>query len=743
MGVPVCTSCEKPRNQGELFHTFPTKRQAICRKWEVATKILNLKATESSMLCADHFEPGAYIYPGSKKLKSDAVPTLFTFSVSSSHYKKAIKTPRKSPTKRRSVDYEMQNSSYTNDERPSKERKLENPVSPSKDEMREEIANKDHIISEQKNKIKLLNQQVRRKSTTVSNLRSSVVMLKEKQLLDPKIADNLVETFPGLDGAIIANHFQNIDRDNRGNRYSDEVKRFSLTLHFYSPRAFEYLRTIFNLPDPRSIRVWTSSVFCEPGFFEDVFLHLKNKISEDQINTECALIFDAMAIKKGVVYNKSTRCMEGFVDLGQGIAEFDDDDEDEDTIASEALIFLVSALRCSWKYVIGYVFIDKLNADKQYGLVARALELAIDHGMNVKTVTCDGTSTNMSTMKKFGCKIGKNKELLDGTFTYKGKTHIFTPDMPHMLKLGRNASSDLKMFVDGNGERIEWRFFRNLHEKQQREGLKYGNKLSNEHISYHRHKMNVKLAAQTFSSSVADALQFLQDSGDPNFQGAGATIKFVRVIDRLFDLLNWRNPFGKGFKAPMRASSKHVWERVITDSIDYLVGLKDGNGISLLNHRRNTFVKGMVITAKSALSLGNDLLYRPHNPFKFICFYRTCQDHVELLNSCIRGRSGDNNNPTVLQFKAALKKILLHAAVTASKYANCMTFNADSDNCSPIFSLKWSKSRSTLSIYYQYSGYAICYIRKQGECHRIHRRIYRAKIESICGLCNLLSCNDC
>jgi hypothetical protein len=204
--------------------------------------------------------------------------------------------------------------------------------------------------------------------------------------------------------------------------------------------------------------------------------------------------------------------MEGFVDLGQGISDFDDgEDEDDDTVASEALIFLVSALRCHWKYAVGYAFIDKIGAGKQYGLVAKALDLSIEHDINVKTVTCDGTPTNFSTMRKFGCKIGKTLEQLDGTFVYENRTFLFTPDVPHMLKLCRNALSTMKVFVDGDGEKIEWRFFESLHEEQQQDGVKYGgNKLSSRHINYHRHKMNVKLAAQTISSSVADAIEFFE-----------------------------------------------------------------------------------------------------------------------------------------------------------------------------------------------------------------------------------------
>ncbi len=372
-GAHLCVSCKKPKKSGELFHIFPIKRDVVCRKWEIAARV---NATEHSLLCADHFDPDSYIYTGSRKLKLDAIPSIFSHAKTQLH--------RKPPVKR-TIDDER---------KPALEEKPSS--SPSKTDLRGEIAEKEEIIMQQRKKIKLMHQQVRRHSTTITNLKSAVSALKEKNLLEPKIAENILETFPGLDGQLIANHLHNLDRENRGNRYSDEVKRFALTVHFYSPKAFKYLRTIFNLPHPRSIRVWTSSVKCDPGFFEDVFLHLRKMISDDPINAECALIFDGMAIRKETVNNLSTGNMDGFVDLGQGIAGFEDeDDDDDDTIASEALIFLFSALRSSWKYVIGYVLIDKLGAEKQYGLVARALELAIDHGIEVKTVTCDGTATKI------------------------------------------------------------------------------------------------------------------------------------------------------------------------------------------------------------------------------------------------------------------------------------------------------------------------------------------------------------
>ena len=78
-----------------------------------------------------------------------------------------------------------------------------------------------------------------------------------------------------------------------------------------------------------------------------------------------------------------------------------------------------------------------------------------------------------------------------------------------MLKLGRNALADLGSFTDDENRKIEWRFIAALHEVQEEEGLKFGNKISAKHIEFERNKMSVKQAAQVLSSSVADAIVFL------------------------------------------------------------------------------------------------------------------------------------------------------------------------------------------------------------------------------------------
>ena len=82
-----------------------------------------------------------------------------------------------------------------------------------------------------------------------------------------------------------------------------------------------------------------------------------------------------------------------------------------------------------------------------------------------------------------------------------------------MIKLLRNLLGDYKVLHtdnNGNRERIEWQYLEQLCSLQEDLGFSLANKLKRKHVLYKKHKMSVSLAAQTFSASVADALDFLR-----------------------------------------------------------------------------------------------------------------------------------------------------------------------------------------------------------------------------------------
>jgi hypothetical protein len=74
--------------------------------------------------------------------------------------------------------------------------------------------------------------------------------------------------------------------------------------------------------------------------------------------------------------------------------------------------------------------------------------------------------------------------------------------------------------------------------------------------------------------------------------------------------------------------------------------------------RIKTGFLGFFIGISSLHNLFDDLVRDGH--MRYILTYKLSQDHLELLFGVIRTSLGSNNNPTVGQFEAAMKRILVH-----------------------------------------------------------------------------------
>jgi hypothetical protein len=146
----------------------------------------------------------------------------------------------------------------------------------------------------------------------------------------------------------------------------------------------------------------------------------------------------------------------------------------------------------------------------------------------------------------------------------------------------------------------------------------------------------MKLAAQTFSNSVAKALQFMKDDiKDSRFQGAGPAIEFIQIINNLFDLLNSRNPFGRGFKTPLRQANEAYWLPCLQNGIIYLWPLKNTNGIPLHKTQNKTPIVGFIVSALSVIAIYKEYVIKTQL-LKYILTYKFSQDHLELFFCSIR-----------------------------------------------------------------------------------------------------------
>lgn len=119
-----------------------------------------------------------------------------------------------------------------------------------------------------------------------------------------------------------------------------------------------------------------------------------------------------------------------------------------------------------------------------------------------------------------------------------------------------------------------------------------------------------------------------------SFQGCEATVKFIRNIDRLFDLLNSRLPWAKGFKGPLKESNIGTWRPFFDAISTYLLNLKDVEGQLLHKSQKKTPILGFVITITSFIGIFDE--YITKKKLSYLLTYKMSQDHLELFFCSVR-----------------------------------------------------------------------------------------------------------
>ncbi|KAE9521864.1 hypothetical protein AGLY_017746 [Aphis glycines] len=304
--------------------------------------------------------------------------------------------------------------------------------------------------------------------------------------------------------------------------------------------------------------------------------------------------------------------------------------EECETPASEVLVFVLSSLKEKRKWPISYWFVDKIKSTVQEQLIKIAITECQKYKINVLSVSWNGAYVNSSTFNILGCKLSEEYSNIKPYFSIdQTKPNVyFTPDACHNIKLARNALGTFRAFKNENEQLIEWRYFEQLFELQNEAGFKLGNKIGSAHINWKGNSMKVKLAVQTLSSSVADALQYLKETSN-DFKNCEPTIQFIRIIDEIFDFLNSRTPSGKDFKQLIHMENIIFKDNRMNSHIKYLYSLKTIDGVPLWKSQRKTFIIGFATSIKSIINISKDLLV--NHGFKFVLTYKFSQDAIELF----------------------------------------------------------------------------------------------------------------
>lgn len=239
------------------------------------------------------------------------------------------------------------------------------------------------------------------------------------------------------------------------------MRLFCFTLHFYSPKAYEYVRTTFNqnIPSIRTLQSWYTAIDGSPGFTPNAFDALNKKADEFKKEEKpllVGLIFDEMHIRKHSQYDASKGEFHGHINVGRP-----EDYQICSPLATQVLVLMVSGIGSDFKMPIGYFLSKGLCSEELSALLREAILRLSNAGITVASTTCDGTATNIASLKLMGADFKTDRPFFMNPF--KPGQFIYTIlDPPHMLKLARNCIGSKQTLYDSNDDKIEWRFFENL-----------------------------------------------------------------------------------------------------------------------------------------------------------------------------------------------------------------------------------------------------------------------------------------
>ena len=227
-----------------------------------------------------------------------------------------------------------------------------------------------------------------------------------------------------------------------------------------------------------------------------------------------------------------------------------------------------------------------ISVSVQAQLIKDCIVLLRSNALNGVALVLDGSFTNQTSVVHLGCKM-KDPRDIQTRFPHpdNASKRIYVMfDVCHMIKLMRNLHGDKKVLcqeIDRKSLKIQWSYIEALNNLQEDLGFSLANKLKNQHIVCQKHKMNVGLAAQKLSSSVASAIDFLQkEISLKQFEGSETTTDFIRKVDMAFDMINSHNSYAKNYKAPVNLQNLSTWTADCESLATYFLGFKIQLGLS-------------------------------------------------------------------------------------------------------------------------------------------------------------------
>ena len=450
-------------------------------------------------------------------------------------------------------------------------------------------------------------------------------------------------------------------------RWHPAVIRWCLYIKSKSTKAYDGLRSCLALPSKRTLYDYTHYTEAGTGFQVRVTEQLieaaeREGLYDNSFKSYVGIIQDEVKIKEDLVYNKHTGELIGYIDLDRVSNELlnigDAINQGQKQVAKYMLVIMVRGICSGLQYPLAAFATAGITADFLYPIIWEAITIVqLTVGLKVLFICCDGASPNRKFFTLHSAIRDKDTYFVKNPVTEENI--YFISDVPHLLKTVRNCFSNSFAHKRSrqlwNEETISWQDVRQLFEDYCTGPYRLCSKLTPDHVYLTSFSvMKVNLAAQIMSSTVANALE---EKSGPH---VWATVKFIRMVNKWFDILNSRNLLEAQRKrnpdiAPISSVDDprlnwlmeeflpyfSEWEREVDTFYPHLP--KSERAAKQLSHQTLT---GLKLTTKSIVACTKFLL---NQGAQFIMTDHFNQDPLERHFSHYRQKGGANENPSVFE----------------------------------------------------------------------------------------------
>jgi THAP domain len=260
-----------------IFVRFPLKNKELLSKWITAMRRDKWKPSSHDVLCSEHFEQTCFrFYSCQVRLREDAVPSVFSFP---QHLHKTSKQRRaiikhdvcNVSDSGASISTETSSNVVVASGSVLQHHDYALLVSPGgvKRKYAEMLNREKHSKQLAIKKLKVARRRLFRQQMKISSMKDIIQHLKSMGDVNSAAIELIDRCFGNIPSELLKRKLYHNSRE----AYSDTLRSFAMTLHFYSAKAYNFVRSSFRcaLPHPSTLRSWYSAVDGKPGFTHEAF----------------------------------------------------------------------------------------------------------------------------------------------------------------------------------------------------------------------------------------------------------------------------------------------------------------------------------------------------------------------------------------------------------------------------------------------------------------------------------------